>query len=89
MNEILSSMNKYVDDDEKNIVCVVVSLERETGMLCYQQGIVVATTRRMLYYRKFPYYPTTYKEYSYVTIDSIDFHPYCEFTCNNETIRAK
>ncbi|MRC19344.1 translation initiation factor, aIF-2BI [Bacillus thuringiensis] len=89
MNELLSSMKKYVDDDEKILVFVVGIFEKDNFMLCYQHGIFVATTRRLLFYGKFPYYPSTFKEYSYLHIDSMDFHPYFEFTCNHETIRAK
>ncbi len=78
MNELLSSMKKYVDDDEKILVFVVGIFEKDNFMLCYQHGIFVATTRRLLFYGKFPYYPSTFKEYSYLHIDSIDFHPYFE-----------
>jgi len=89
MNELLSSMKKYVDDDEKILVFVVGIFEKDNFMLCYQHGIFVATTRRLLFYGKFPYYPSTFKEYSYLHIDSIVFRPYFEFICNHEIIRAK
>ncbi|ANC17445.1 translation initiation factor, aIF-2BI [Bacillus cereus] len=89
MNELLLSVNKYIEDDEKMLAFVVGIFEKDNFMLCYQHGIFVATTRRLLFYGKFPYYSSTFKEYSYLYIDSIDFHPYFEFTYNHETVRAK
>ncbi|PGK47706.1 translation initiation factor, aIF-2BI [Bacillus anthracis] len=89
MNELLLSMKKYIEDDEKVLAFVVGIFEKDNFMLCYQHGIFVATTRRLLFYGEFPYYPSIFKEYSYLHIDSIDFHPYFEFTCNHETVRAK
>ncbi|PFB59857.1 PH domain-containing protein [Bacillus cereus] len=89
MNELLLSMKKYIEDDEKILAFVVGTFEKDNFTLCYQRGIFVATTRRLLFYGKFPYYPSTFKEYSYLHIDSIDFHPYFEFACNQETVRAK
>ena len=89
MNELLSSMKKYVDDDEKILAFVVGIFEKDNFILSYQHGVFVATTRRLLFYGEFPYYPSTFKEYSYLHIDSIVFRPYFEFICNHETIRAK
>ncbi|MGE6541162.1 PH domain-containing protein [Bacillus luti] len=89
MNELLLSMKKYVEDDEKVLAFVVGIFEKDNFTLSYQYGIFVATTRRLLFYGKFPYHPSTFKEYSYLHIDSIDFHPYFEFTCNHEMVRAK
>ena len=89
MNELLLSMKKYIEDDEKVLAFVVGIFEKDNFTLCYQHGIFVATTRRLLFYGKFPYYPSKFKEYSYLHIDSIDCQPYFEFTCNQETVRAK
>ncbi|MGN5653558.1 PH domain-containing protein [Bacillus sp. Brlt_9] len=89
MNELLWSMKKYIEDDEKVLAFVVGIFEKDNFTLSYQHGIFVATTRRLLFYGKFPYYPATFKDYSYLHIDSIDFCSYFEFTCNHETIRAK
>lgn len=89
MNELLLSMKKYVEDDEKVLAFVVGIFEKDNFTLSYQYGIFGATTRRLLFYGKFPYYPSTFKEYSYLHIDSIDFYPYFEFTCNHEMVRAK
>ncbi|GAB6449647.1 MULTISPECIES: PH domain-containing protein [Bacillus] len=89
MNELLLSMKKYIEDDEKVLAFVVGIFERDNFTLSYQHGIFVVTTRRLLFYGKFSYYPATFKDYSYLHIDSIDFHPHFEFTCNHETIRAK
>ncbi|WP_249727512.1 PH domain-containing protein, partial [Bacillus paralicheniformis] len=79
----------YVDDDEKILAFVVGIFEKDNFILSYQHGVFVATTRHLLFYGKFTYYSSTFKEYSYLHIDSIDFHPYFAFTCNHETIRAK
>lgn len=89
MNELLLSMKKYLENNEKILAFVVGVFEKDHFTLCYQHGIFVATTRRLLFYGKFPYYPSTFKEYSYLHIDSIVFRPYFEFICNHETIRAK
>ncbi|MGF9769702.1 PH domain-containing protein [Bacillus albus] len=89
MNELLWSMKKYIEDDEKVLAFVVGIFEKDNFTLSYQHGIFVAITRRLLFYGKIPYYPATFKDYSYLHIDSIDFRPYFEFTCNCETIRAK
>ncbi|PKJ53042.1 PH domain-containing protein [Bacillus sp. SN10] len=89
MNELLLSMKKYLENDENIVAFVVGIFEKDNFTLCYQHGIFVATTRRLLFYGKFPYYPATFKEYSYLHIDSIDCQPYFEFTCNQETVRAK
>ncbi|MGE7890579.1 PH domain-containing protein [Bacillus cereus] len=89
MNELLLSMKKYIENDEKIVAFVVGIFEKDDFTLSYQHGIFAATTRRLLFYGKFLYYPATFQEYSYLHIDSIDFHPYFEFTCNHKTIRAK
>ncbi|MEY2305646.1 PH domain-containing protein [Bacillus tropicus] len=89
MNELLLSMKKYLENNEKILAFVVGIFEKDNFTLCYQHGIFVATTRRLLFYGKFPYYLSIFKEYSYLHIDSIDCHPYFEFTCNHETVRAK
>ncbi|WP_439020809.1 PH domain-containing protein [Bacillus thuringiensis] len=89
MNELLLSMKKYVEDDEKVLAFVVGMFEKDNFTLSYQYGIFVATTRRLLFYGKLPYYPSTFKEYSYLHIDSIGFRLHFEFICNHETIRAK
>ncbi|MGG0303489.1 PH domain-containing protein [Bacillus albus] len=89
MNELLWSMKKYIEDDEKVLAFVVGIFEKDNFTLSYQHGIFVATTRRLLFYGEFPCYPATFKDYSYLHIDSIDFRSYFEFTCNHETIRAK
>lgn len=89
MNELLSSMKRYVQDDEKVLAFVIGIFEKDHFTLCYQCGIFVATTRRLLFYGKFPYYPATFKEYSYLHIDDIDLCPCFEFTCNHEMVRAK
>ncbi|HDR7870337.1 PH domain-containing protein [Bacillus wiedmannii] len=89
MNELLLSMKKYIEDDEKILAFVVGIFEKDNFTLSYQHGIFAATTRRLLFYGKFPYYPATFKDYSYLHIDSIDFRPQFECTCNHETIRAK
>ncbi|NRR18620.1 PH domain-containing protein [Bacillus pacificus] len=89
MNELLLSIKKFLGNDENVLAFVVGVFEKDNFTLCYQHGIFVATTRRLLFYGKFPYYPSIFKEYSYVHIDSIVFRPYFEFICNHETIRAK
>ncbi|HDR6312800.1 TPA: PH domain-containing protein [Bacillus cereus] len=89
MNELLLSMQKYIEDNEKVLAFVVGIFEKDNFTLSYQHGIFVATTRRLLFYGKLPYYSTTFKDHSYLHIDSIDFLPYFEFTCNHETVRAK
>ncbi|HFK1453593.1 MULTISPECIES: PH domain-containing protein [Bacillus cereus group] len=89
MNELLLSIKKFLGNDENVLAFVVGVFEKDNFTLCYQHGIFVATTRRLLFYGKFPYYPSTFKEYSYLHIDSIVFRPYFEFICNHETIRAK
>ncbi|MCQ6536773.1 PH domain-containing protein [Bacillus mycoides] len=89
MNELLLSMKKYVEEDEKILAFVVGIFEKDDFTLCYQHGIFVATTRRLLFYGKFSCYPAIFEEYSYLHIDDIDFCPYFECTCNRETIRAK
>lgn len=45
MNELLLSVNKYIEDDEKMLAFVVGIFEKDNFMLCYQHGIFVATTR--------------------------------------------
>ncbi|ASZ15360.1 PH domain-containing protein [Bacillus paranthracis] len=89
MNELLLSMKKYLENNEKILAFVVGIFEKDNFTLCYQHGIFVATTRRLLFYGEFLHYPSIFKEYSYLHIDSIDCHPYFEFTCNHETVRAK
>ncbi|SCM91639.1 Uncharacterized protein BWINRASL_00202 [Bacillus mycoides] len=89
MNELLLSMKKYVEDDEQILAFVIGIFEEDDFTLSYRSGIFVATTRRLLFYGKFPYYPATFKDYSYLHIDDIDFRPCLEFTCNHETVRAK
>ena len=89
MNELLLSMKKYIEDDEKVLAFVIGIFEKDNFTLSYQHGVFAATTKRLLFYGKLPYYPTTFKDYSYLHIDSIDFHPHFEFICNHETIRAK
>lgn len=89
MNELLLSIKKFLGNDENVLAFVVGVFEKGHFTLCYQHGIFVATTRRLLFYGKFPYYPSTFKEYSYLHIDSIVFRPYFEFICNHETIRGK
>ncbi len=49
MNELLSSMKKYVDDDEKILAFVVGIFEKDNFILSYQHGVFVATTRRLLF----------------------------------------
>lgn len=49
MNELLLSVNKYIEDDEKMLAFVVGIFEKNNFMLCYQHGIFVATTRRLLF----------------------------------------
>ena len=88
MNELLSSMKKYVDDDEKILAFVVGIFEKDNFILSYQHGVLLPLLD-VSFYGKFPYYPSTFKEYSYLHIDSIDFHSYFEFTYNHETVRAK
>ena len=88
MNELLSSMKKYVDDDEKILAFVVGIFEKDNFILSYQHGVLLPLLD-VSFLGKFPYYSSTFKEYSYLYIDSIDFHPYFEFTCSHETIRAK
>ena len=82
MNELLLSMKKYVEDDEKILAFVVGIFEKDDFTLSYQHGIFVATTRRLLFYGKFSYYPAIFEEYSYLHIDDIDFRPHLECTCN-------
>lgn len=89
MNELLLSIKKFLGNDENVLAFVVGVFEKDNFTLCYQHGIFVATTRRLLFYGKFPYYSSIFKEYSYLHIDSIVFRPYFEFICNHETIRAK
>ncbi|OOZ85320.1 PH domain-containing protein [Bacillus cereus] len=89
MSELLLSIKKYLGNDEIILTFVVGIFEKDNFTLCYQYGIFVATTRRLLFYGKIPYYPSTFKEYSYLHIDSIDSCPYFEFTCNHEMVRAK
>ncbi len=73
MNELLLSIKKFLGNDENVLAFVVGVFEKDHFTLCYQQGIFVATTRRLLFYGKFPYYLSTFKEYSYLHIDSIVF----------------
>ncbi|MED0961900.1 translation initiation factor, aIF-2BI [Bacillus cereus] len=89
MNELLSSMKKYVEDDEKILAFVVGIFEKDDFALAYRHGIFAATTRRLLFYGKFPCYPAIFEEYSYLHIDDIDFRPCFEITCNHEMVRAK
>ncbi|EJR01110.1 translation initiation factor, aIF-2BI [Bacillus mycoides] len=89
MNELLLSMKKYVEDDEQILAFVIGIFEKDDFTLSYRHGIFVATTRRLFFYGKFPYYPAIFKDYSYLHIDDIDFRPCFEFTCNHETVRAK
>lgn len=49
MNEILLSMKKYIEDDEKILAFVVGIFEKDNFTLSYQQGIFAATTRRLLF----------------------------------------
>ena len=53
MNELLLSMKKYLEDDEKILAFVVGIFEKDNFTLCYQHGIFVATTRRLLFYGNF------------------------------------
>lgn len=73
MNELLLSIKKFLGNDENVLAFVVGVFEKGHFTLCYQHGIFVATTRRLLFYGKFPYYLSTFKEYSYLHIDSIVF----------------
>ncbi|SMD62906.1 hypothetical protein BACERE00193_00152 [Bacillus paranthracis] len=73
MNELLLSIKKFLGNDENVLAFVVGVFEKDHFTLCYQHGIFVATTRRLLFYGKFPYYLSTFKEYSYLHIDSIVF----------------
>ncbi|MGQ0441042.1 PH domain-containing protein, partial [Bacillus sp. B-TM1] len=50
MNELLLSMKKYLENDEKILAFVVGIFEKDNFTLCYQHGIFVATTRRLLFY---------------------------------------
>lgn len=49
MNELLSSMKKYVEDDEKILAVVVGIFEKDDFTVAYRQGIFAATTRRLLF----------------------------------------
>ncbi|MBJ8107181.1 MULTISPECIES: PH domain-containing protein [Bacillus cereus group] len=89
MNELLLSMKKYVEDDEQILAFVIGIFEKDDFTLSYRHGIFVATTRRLLFYGGFSYYPSTFEEYSYLHIDDINFHPQLVFTCNKETVIAK
>jgi len=89
MNELLLSMKKYVEDDEQILAFVIGIFEKDDFTLSYRHGIFVATTRRLLFYGEFSYYPSTFEEYSYLHIDDINFHPQLVFTCNQETVTAK
>lgn len=75
MNELLSSMKRYVEGDEKVLAFVMGIFEKDYFTLCYQHGIFVATTKHLLFYGEFPYYPATFKEYSYLHIDDIGLCP--------------
>jgi len=89
MNELLSSMKKYVEDDEKILAVVVGIFEKDDFTVAYRHGIFAATTRRLLFYGKFSGYPAIFEEYPYLHIDDINFHPQLVFTCNQETVTAK
>ncbi|QQN83935.1 PH domain-containing protein [Bacillus toyonensis] len=89
MNELLSSMKKYVEDDEKILAVVVGIFEKDDFTVAYRHGIFAATTRRLLFYGKFSGYPAIFEEYPYLHIDDIDLCPYFEFTCNHERVRAR
>ena len=41
MNELLSSMKKYVDDDEKILAFVVGIFEKDNFILSYQHGVLL------------------------------------------------
>ncbi|HDR7793636.1 TPA: PH domain-containing protein [Bacillus luti] len=89
MKELLLSMKKHLEDDEKILAFIVGIFEKDNFTLHYEHGIFAATTRRLLFYGEFPYYPVIFKDYSYLHIDDIDFRSGFEFACNHETVRAK
>ncbi|KFN03500.1 translation initiation factor, aIF-2BI [Bacillus clarus] len=89
MNELLLSMKKYVEHDEQILAFVIGVFEKDDFSLSYRHGIFAATTRRLLFYGEFPYYPVTFEEYSYLHIGDIDLRPHLVFTYNHETVTAK
>lgn len=53
MNELLLSVKKYLENDENIVAFVIGIFEKDNFTLCYQHGIFVATTRRLLFYGNF------------------------------------
>ncbi|EOP76808.1 hypothetical protein KOW_05003 [Bacillus cereus VDM006] len=49
MNELLLNVKKYVEPDEQILSFVVGVYEKDNFFFSYQQGIFVATNRRMRY----------------------------------------
>lgn len=89
MNERLWNVKNYVEPGEKILSFVIGIYEKENFFFSYQQGILVATNRRVLFYGKFEYYPAIFEEYSYLYMDEIDMYPQLVFTHKNETVSAK
>ncbi|PEE40067.1 PH domain-containing protein [Bacillus pseudomycoides] len=89
MNELLLNVKKYVEPDEQILSFVVGIYEKDNFFFSYQQGIFVATNRRILFYVEFGYYPAIFEEYSYLHIDEIDMYPHLVFAHKNETVGAK
>ncbi|WP_459503367.1 PH domain-containing protein [Bacillus sp. C1] len=89
MNELLLNVKKYVESDEQILSFVVGVFEKDNFVFSYQQGIFVATNKRILFYGKFPYYPITFEEYSYFCIDDVEIFPRLVFIHNREVIVAK
>ncbi|HEK9102781.1 PH domain-containing protein [Bacillus pfraonensis] len=89
MKELLLNVKKYVESDEQILSFVVGIFERDNFTFSYQQGIFVATNKRILFYGKRLYYPIILEEYSYFCIDEIEMFPRLAFIHNSEVVVAK
>ncbi|MBY0596459.1 PH domain-containing protein [Bacillus bingmayongensis] len=89
MNDLLLNVKKYLESDEQILSFVVGIFEKDNFSFSYQQGIFVATNKRILFYGEFPYYPIIFEEYSYFCIDDIEIFPRLVFIHNSEVVVAK
>ncbi|MEN1938354.1 PH domain-containing protein [Paenibacillus sp. 102] len=89
MKKLLLNVKEYLESDEQILSFVVGIFEKDNFTISYQQGIFVATNKRILFYGKCLYYPITYEEYSYCCIDDIEMFPQLVFIYNSEVLMAK
>lgn len=89
MNELVLNVKKYLESDEQILSFVLGIFEKDKFAFSYQQGIFVATNKRILFYGKFAYYPITFEEYLYCCIDDIEMFPRLVFIHNSEVVVAK